>query len=63
MTREPKIPMRPEDLPQQRIHEVVCLPERPTEFNCDVGYGVSPKEGLPKTGLANSIYLCQVEWA
>ena len=26
MIREPKIPMSPEDLPQQRIHEVVALP-------------------------------------
>jgi hypothetical protein len=63
MTREPNIPMSPDELPQQRIHEVVGLPERPTEFNSRVGYGVSPKGGLPKAGLANSIYLCQVEWA
>jgi hypothetical protein len=63
MTREPHIPMPPKELPQQRIHEVVGLPVRPAEFNCDVGYGASPKGGLPKTGLANSIYLCQVEWA
>ena len=63
MTREPHIPMSPQELPQQRIHEVVGLPVRPAEFNCDVGYGASPKGGLPKTGLANSIYLCQVEWA
>ncbi len=27
MTREPKIPMSPTELPQQRIHEVVGLPE------------------------------------
>ena len=37
MTREPKMPMRPEDLPQQRIHEVVELPERPATFNFEVG--------------------------
>ena len=41
MTHELKIPMRPEDLPQQRIHEVVGLPERPAEFNFEVGYGCS----------------------
>ena len=41
MMREPKIPMLPTELPQQRIHEVVELPERPAEFNCDVDYGGS----------------------
>jgi len=35
MTREPKIPMSPSELPQQRIHEVVGLPERP-EPNADL---------------------------
>ena len=33
MTREPKIPMLPSEFPQQRIHEVVTLPERPAEFD------------------------------
>ena len=33
MSREPNIPMSPEQLPQQRIHEVVTLPERPAEFD------------------------------
>jgi hypothetical protein len=63
MTREPKMPMRPEDLPQQRIHEVVELPERPAEFNFDVGYGCSPEGGLPKAGIRSATFLCQVEWA
>ena len=63
MTREPRIPMRPEDLPQQRIHEVVGLPERPAEFNFEVGYGCSPEGGLPKAGISSATFLCQVEWA
>ncbi len=63
MSREPKIPMSPEDLPQQRIHEVVGLPERPAEFDCEVGYGVFPNDALPKNAPNNSTYLCQVEWA
>ncbi len=37
MIRDPKIPMSPTELPQQRIHEVVELPERPAEFDCEVG--------------------------
>ena len=63
MTREPKIPMSPEVLPQQRIHEVVGLLERPEEFDCEVGYGVFPNGVLPKNAPINSTYLCQVEWA
>ena len=63
MTHEPKIPMRLEDLPQQRIHEVVGLPERPAEFNCDVGYGCTPHGGVPQAGISMATYLCQVEWA
>jgi hypothetical protein len=63
MIREPKIPMSPEDLPQQRIHEVVTLPKRPEEFDCQVGYELFPYGKLPKNALTNSTYLCQVEWA
>jgi hypothetical protein len=63
MTRQPKIPMSPAALPQQRIHEVVTLPERPAKFDCEVGYGVFTKGALPKNEPATSTYLCQVEWA
>jgi len=60
---EPKIPIRPEDLPQQRIHEVVTLPERPAVFDCEVGYDVPPSGSFLKNASTNSTYLCQVEWA
>ena len=63
MTREPKIPMSPEELPQQRIHEVVALPKRPEEFDFKVGYELVPYGELPKNAPTNSTYLCQVEWA
>ena len=63
MIREPKIPMSPEDLSQQRIHEVVTLPKRPAEFDCKVGYELSPHGELPKNAPTKSTYLCQVEWA
>ena len=63
MIREPKIPMSPEDLPQQRIHEVVTLPKRPEEFDFKVGYELFPYGELPKNAPTNSTYLCQVEWA
>ena len=51
MTREAKIPMSPTELPQQRIHEVVGLPERPEPFNCLAGYDVVLKDVLPEGGL------------
>ena len=63
MTRESKIPMLPTELPQQRIHEVVDLPERPAEFDYEVGYGVLQGDAFSKNAPTNSIYLCQVEWA
>ena len=37
MTRQPKIPMSPAELPQQRIHEVITLPPKPEPFDCIVG--------------------------
>jgi hypothetical protein len=60
MTREPKIPMSPTELPQQRIHEVVGLPDRPEPFDFYVDYNAG---SLPKNTDTNSTYLCQVEWA
>ena len=51
MMREPKIPMLPMELPQQRIHEVVELPERPAEFNCEVDYRLpAPSAFAPHRG-------------
>jgi hypothetical protein len=63
MTKQPTIPMSPEALPQQRIHEVVGLPERPEPFDCLVGYGEVPKKIIPKSGPSSPLYLGQVEWA
>lgn len=64
MTCEPNIPMSPDQLPQQRIHEIVALPERPDPFDCHVGYGAVPADVIPKSSKPRSpIYLAQVEWA
>ena len=63
MTRTPSIPMSPDQLPQQRIHEVVALPDRPVPFDCRVGYGAVPADILPKSGPRSRTYLAQVEWA
>jgi hypothetical protein len=63
MISNPKIPMSPDDLPQQRIHEVVDLPDRPEQFDCLVGYGAVPDDVVPKNGPSSPTYLGQVEWA
>jgi hypothetical protein len=63
MTSTPRIPMSPEQLPQQRIHEVVELPNRPVPFDCLAGYGVVPADVLPKSNPRSPIYLAQAEWA
>lgn len=63
MTREPKIPMSPAELPQQRVHEVVTLPAKPEPFDCSVGYRQFPKGSLPTGTPSNMTWLCQVEWA
>jgi hypothetical protein len=61
MIRDPKIPMSPEELPQQRTHKIVGLPEL---FDyCEIDYGTLSSCKLPKNGPTNSTYLCQVEWA
>jgi hypothetical protein len=63
MTNEPHIPMSPDELPQQRIHEVITLPPMPEPFNYTVGYGQFPKGSLPSNIPRNMTYLAQVEWA
>jgi hypothetical protein len=63
MTRLPKIPLSPPQVPQQRLSEVVPLPQRPDSFNFVVGYGL-PKSLVPKQGVPRSPeLLVQVEWA
>ena len=63
MIRNPTIPMSPEELPQQRIYEVVDLPVRPEPFDCLVGYGGVPDDIVSKHAPRSPLYLCQVEWA
>jgi len=63
MTRQPKIPMSPGELPQRRIHEVITLPPKPEPFDCSVGYVQFPKGSLPSRTPRNMTYLAQVEWA
>ena len=55
--------MKPEQLPRQRVYEVLTLPQRPGSFHCRAGHGEVPEEAVPKKGPRAAIYLGQVEWA
>jgi hypothetical protein len=63
MTQTPVIPMSPDQLPQQRIHEVVGLIQRPDPFKFSVGYGSVPENARGKGTPKSAAYLAQVEWA
>jgi len=64
MSRLPKTPMLPSEVPQQRISEVVSLPSRPVPFVFKVGCGDFPPDVVPKQGVPRSPkLLIQVEWA
>ena len=64
MFEEPTIVMNLELLPQQRVHLVVDLPERPTGFR---GYcqwnDPMPEKDCPKGSPRNVEFLSSVEWA
>lgn len=61
MARIPKIPMRPEELPQQRITLVASLPPRPAGF---VGKREPPESvPLPARMPRSAKYVGQFEWA
>lgn len=61
MSAAPRIPMRVEELPQQRVTLVVPLPARPAGF---VGLGNPPACVRPPARMPSSArYIGQVEWA
>lgn len=64
MTRNPKIPMTPGEVPQQRLVPVVLLPQRPPSFlgKCDFIESM-PDEIRPKGSPRKTTYLGSVEWA
>jgi hypothetical protein len=61
----PKIPMVPEDLPQQLLFAVEELPSRPDglEFQYLDFEAKHTLRGIPQKPTKKSIYLCQAEWA
>ena len=57
----PSIPMSPNELPQQRIVEVVDLPPCPERI--EVYMGMVCQRKMPRLPSRQSKHLCQVEWA
>ena len=64
MTRDPKIPRTPGEVPQQRLIPLVSLSQRPPSFHgkCDF-IDPMPDEVRPKGSPRNTTYLGSVEWA
>lgn len=57
----PAIPMRPEDLPQQRLHLVLDLPQRSDHFHSVLG--APDSEACPAAMPRSARFLGQLEWS
>ena len=55
--------MLPEQIPQQRLNEVVSLPAKPNDLKVYVDNDVPLKKNRPVAWPRKLIYLCGVEWA
>jgi hypothetical protein len=63
MTAAIRIPFTPDQLPQQRLVEVVCPPAAPEAFDPRVCLFCVPQDILPKRRPRRMTYLGMVEWA
>lgn len=63
MTRQPRIPLTPDQLPPQRLVEVVDLPPAPPGLDPTVCLFWMPGDILPKRRPRRMAYLGTVEWA
>ena len=57
------IPMTPDARPQQRIHEVVTLPELPKRLDPKIDMDEPLRKNYPKRSPGKLTYLVSVEWA
>ena len=57
------VPILSEQIPHQRLNEVVTLPEKPANFQVNVDYDVPLKKNRPVGSPRKLIYVCGVEWA
>ena len=63
MTDHPRIPLTPDQLPRQRLVEVVDLPAAPAGFDPTVCLFWMPWDILPRRRPRRMSYLGMVEWA
>jgi hypothetical protein len=63
MTRHRRLPLTPDQLPRQRLVEVVGLPAVPADFDPTVCLYWMPRDILPKVRPRRMTYLGTVEWA
>ena len=63
MTKGSFIPMSPEELPQQRVYEVVDLPPTPVGLETKLDWVEPFPDNRPKTTPRKVQFLCAVEWA
>jgi len=61
----PNVPMRPNELPQQRLYEVKGIPPQPADFEVQLlNYEQRHSfDRIPQKPTKKSLYVCQVEWA
>ena len=57
------IPMSPEDLPKQRLNEVVGLPTRPSDLKIQIDRHKPLSKHRPKGSPRKLVFICSVEWA
>ena len=57
------VPMLPEQIPQQKLNEVVSLPAKPNDLRVYVDNDVPLQNNRPVAWPRKLIYLCGVEWA
>ena len=63
MTKGSFIPMSPEELPQQRVYEVVDLPPTPAGLETKLDWAEPFPDDRPKTTPRKVQFLSAVEWA
>ena len=63
MTKGSFIPMSPEELPKQRLYEVVDLPPTPGGLETKLDWVEPFPDDRPKTTPRKVQFLCAVEWA
>lgn len=63
--KRPHVPLGPNELPRQRLYEVVDIPSPPTVGQIELLNYEQPHtfDGIPQNPTENSVDLCQVEWA